>query len=103
VKNRWYSHLKYETWREGEKYILAVGQDSPFPDRKKRNRPKVCPKQNALRYLEQQRGLVLIPKVIPPIVPKPPDDPPQPEVEDFWNRMIADEDPDEHLSLFQLF
>jgi hypothetical protein len=55
IKNRWYSHLKYETVREGDKYVFATaGAATPYGDRKRRKRIKPCPKQNALRLLERQ-------------------------------------------------
>ena len=56
VKNRWYSHLKYISIERGG-CIQLVSDPSlcPFPERKKRKRTKICPQQNALRVLEQQK------------------------------------------------
>lgn len=56
VKNRWYSHLKYRTIENDGKFsFIKDPSESQFPDRKKRNRVKVSPQQNAFRILEQQR------------------------------------------------
>jgi hypothetical protein len=51
LKNRWHSHLKYMTVSEGRNLVLVSGDSAC--GRKKRNRTKTCPKQNALKLLEQ--------------------------------------------------
>jgi hypothetical protein len=53
IKNRWHSHLKHEAKTHGAQLILMRGDDEQAVKRKKRNRMKTCPKQNALRLLEQ--------------------------------------------------
>jgi hypothetical protein len=99
IKNRWYSHLKYETVKDGDRFLFTGnGERSPYPERKKRNRSKASPKQNALRLLEQQRA-VATPK---PIVTKPKwlstDEATSNETEDIWDGMILDEGPDEGVA-----
>jgi hypothetical protein len=54
VKNRWYSHLQHEASHDGQQLVLGVGPFMMRPDRRKRRRTIVDPKQNALRLLEQQ-------------------------------------------------
>lgn len=57
IKNRWYSHLRYRSIeRNGVIQIVSDPSLTPFPERKKRKRTKICPKQNALRILEQQKS-----------------------------------------------
>jgi hypothetical protein len=97
IKNRWYSHLKYETVYDGAKYTwIGNGVNSPYPQRKKRNRMRICPKQNAISLLEQQR--MCTPRQPPPVIaPKPPVEPVvnRSEVEDIWDRMIIEEGTEE--------
>jgi hypothetical protein len=56
IKNRWYSHLQFETIVEGSRVVLA--RNHPLmvgrPERQKRRRPLCDPKGTALRLLEQQ-------------------------------------------------
>jgi hypothetical protein len=109
IKNRWYSHLKYETRQEGERLVFAAPSECLYPERKKRNRAKVYPKQNALRFLQRNRESVLRPLPLPVLVPHPApspaeDPPPCPfETEDFLDRMIADECAESQFLEFQLF
>jgi hypothetical protein len=97
IKNRWYSHLKYETVRDGEKFIMAPGGESLYPERKKRIRIVLPPKQNAFRFLEEQR------QVRAPATQKPTEDPPPFEVEDSWETMVTDQGDDQHCPVFALF
>ena len=70
VKNRWYSHLRYRTAEDGYGRLQFVDpSESAYPERKKRNRPKISPKQNALRMMEQQRRVVARPHCQPVVVP----------------------------------
>jgi hypothetical protein len=55
IKNRWYCHLKYNTTLDGAKYVIAGSGGGGNLERKKRHRVTVCPKQNAIRWIEQQR------------------------------------------------
>jgi hypothetical protein len=104
VKNRWYAHLKFETFWDGDKFVLAAGDEGPCPGRKKRNRLKVSPKQNALRLLEQQRGAITgMLRIGPEVGKKQPENPPVSEVEDIWDRITADDDADEGVSVCPLF
>jgi hypothetical protein len=50
IKNRWYSHLQFETVQEGGIMVLK----SVRPQRQRRRRPVCDPKQNALKLLEQR-------------------------------------------------
>jgi hypothetical protein len=106
IKNRWYSHLRYETVNDGTKYVFAgTGADSPYPERKKRNRLKICPKQSAFSLLEQQRASPFTHTVPMIVMPKPVrEQPPSPpgEVEDIWDRMILEEGAEEPFT-FTLF
>ena len=58
VKNRWYSHLRYRSIQDdnGKFKFVKDQSESLYPDRKKRNRVKISPQQNAMRVLEQQRS-----------------------------------------------
>jgi hypothetical protein len=60
IKNRWHSHLKYDARRDGDAFILDQpgdnGDNRNNPVQKKRNRLRICPKQNAIRWLEQQQA-----------------------------------------------
>jgi hypothetical protein len=97
IKNRWHSHLKYVTVRDGDKYVLAACvADSPYPDRKRRQRAKVCPKQNAMRLLEQQRAAATLQAMAslaqqetqPAAAPK----------QDFWHRLLLEEGMDDQFT-----
>jgi hypothetical protein len=108
IKNRWYSHLKYETRQEGGKFVFAAASDSLYPERKRRNRAKIYPKQNALRFLECHRESIV--RVVPlPLVPRgaaqaQEDSSPWAfETEESVDRMIADECTDCQFSDFALF
>jgi hypothetical protein len=62
IKNRWYSHLKYQTVATDEKRLKLVTDpsESQYPDRKKRNRSQKCPKEAVMLLLEgsmQQRSV----------------------------------------------
>jgi hypothetical protein len=97
IKNRWYSHLKYETVYDGTKYIwIGSGVNSPYPQRKKRNRMRICPKQNAISLLEQQCACTSCqtPQTITP-KPAPENVVNKPEVDDIWDRMIIEEGTEE--------
>jgi hypothetical protein len=50
IKNRWYSHLKYETIQKDDKYVFSAGATA----RKKRNRLSVSPKKRALTAMLEQ-------------------------------------------------
>lgn len=94
IKNRWYSHLRYETVHDGTKYTLTgKGEESPYPQRKKRNRLKVCPKQSAFSLLEQQRAMATVEMPPPPAITRAPDWAPAPKgnEDDIWCRMIFEE------------
>jgi hypothetical protein len=56
VKNRWYSHLRYRVkWDEnGGKWELCGPEDLGMA-RKKRNRKRLCPRENACKVLEMQK------------------------------------------------
>lgn len=57
VKNRWYSHLKFRSVFDPttQQMTIVPGDASPtFQGRKKRNRVRAFPKQNAIRLLEMQ-------------------------------------------------
>jgi hypothetical protein len=96
VKNRWYSHLKYETVLEGTKHIFAPsGAAAPYPDRRKRHRVKACPKQCALRLLELQQRF---PMIQAPVRPAEMQSESQ-ESEDIWDRLILEERDDEEFPL----
>jgi hypothetical protein len=58
VKNRWHSHLKYETVIDGGRYVLPA--DGVVRGRKKRNRAPAFPKANALRMLHQEQRRVML-------------------------------------------
>ena len=69
VKNRWYSHLRYRTIEDGYGQLhFADPSQTPFPSRKKRNRAKISPKQNALRMMEQQRRVAARQVVYQPVI-----------------------------------
>jgi hypothetical protein len=84
VKNRWYSHLKFRSTFDPilREWALAPGETCPmFPDRKKRQRVKVLPQQNAMRILEQQK--CAYPFFVPPAMERlPPVRPPNPVLPD---------------------
>jgi hypothetical protein len=50
IKNRWYSHVKYETIQENNTFIFSAGAIA----RKKRNRIKSDPQQKAFRTVLRQ-------------------------------------------------
>lgn len=58
VKNRWYSHIKYEVFLDqfGIYHFLPDQAQRMLPMRKKRNRVKVSPQLNALKVLEQKKA-----------------------------------------------
>jgi hypothetical protein len=60
IKNRWYSHIQYDARRDGNAFVLDQpgdnGDNRNNPVRRKRNRLRICPKQNAIRWLEQQQA-----------------------------------------------
>jgi hypothetical protein len=67
IKNRWHSHLKHVTEVFGTQFVLkkdACGQTL----KKKRNRTKICPKENALRRLEELSALI---PAVRPQMPEP--------------------------------
>jgi hypothetical protein len=105
IKNRWYSHLKYETVNDGDRYAFAgSGPATPFPERKKRKRVKTDPKQKAMRLLEQQR--LCTHRITIPMTTR--QRPPEGEraaagdVEDIWGGMIIDEGTDDGCE-FRIF
>ena len=59
LKNRWYSHLVYEIVKNpnGSYSFPIDASQLPYPDRKKRNRKKISPAQNALKTLEMQKQM----------------------------------------------
>jgi hypothetical protein len=79
IKNRWYSHLKYQTVAFG-KNIRIVSDASALPDRKKRKRAERHPKENAIKLL-----------VARPQAPNPPREPEIPLELDIWDRFLPDE------------
>lgn len=110
VKNRWYSHLKYKVKEDenGKCQFITDPSESPYPERKKRNRTKVCPQKNAMRMLEQRRiaqqfcqhfhlqqqmQMFMQPQmqVSQPPKPAPVQTPPQPTFVDYWDRSFIDE------------
>jgi hypothetical protein len=96
IKNRWYSHLKYQTIHEGGRLVLAPGGESPYPGRKKRNRAAVYPKQNALQFIQRQcRAMprLIAPPPIPVPAVQPPEDPPPCAIcsQNVCNFMMLDE------------
>lgn len=56
IKNRWYSHIKYRIRADvdGKFHFVTDPSQSLYPERKKRNRTKICPQKNAMRVLEQK-------------------------------------------------
>ena len=66
LKNRWYSHLRYRVIRDQNGRFAFVTDPTlaPFPERRKRNRAKIFPKENALRIIEQQRQIQMLPLVM---------------------------------------
>lgn len=53
VKNRWYSHLRYQTIMVDDKYKMVDSSESVLlPERKKRSRQRAKPQEDALHFLE---------------------------------------------------
>jgi hypothetical protein len=82
--------------QDGRKYtFVGPGVGWPHPERKRRNRLKICPKQSAFSLIEQQRGraivhaipIITISKAARQQLPAP-----TAKVEDLWDRMIGDEE-----------
>jgi hypothetical protein len=109
IKNRWYSHLKHETVHDGERYVFPGSDpESGVSERKKRNRVKTYPKQNAMRLIEQQQQQqhAWPPRIAMPMItrPKPPDgaEADAGEVEDVWDGIMLEEGADEDCP-FEIF
>jgi hypothetical protein len=106
IKNRWYSHLRYATVQDGNHQLVLVKDqgETMFPQRKKRNRTRVCPQQNAMRMLERSPQCWSIPSAMRKELPQPQLDlstgDEEPEVNDFTDLAICAEEFD--LGLFEL-
>jgi hypothetical protein len=94
IKNRWYSHLKYETVLEGEKYVMASNATN---DRRRRHRVKTCPKINALRLLEAQHRACFVrgPTLRVAEQPRTVEKAVETEFEDIWDRTFFEGTPDD--------
>ena len=94
VKNRWYSHLRYRTITDSYEKLMLVTDPAqcPFPDRKKRNRAKISPKQNALRMMEQRAMQAGQPAMVASITEEQAVPPPQvePAKAPVQNGQVAD-------------
>jgi hypothetical protein len=91
IKNRWYSHLKYETVLEGNKYVMS---SNATMDRRRRHCVKTSPKANALRLLDAQHRMRRLPVPMIPVPEQLPTEKPlEAEFEDLWDRDFFDEDP----------
>jgi hypothetical protein len=98
--------LRYDTVVEDGEYVLAEGGESVNSQRKKRNRRKECPKENAIRFMEEHQnpfagmlGLVRPPPSLGGIERVTPAH----EREDFWAGALAEEGADEAFAGFTLF
>jgi hypothetical protein len=63
IKNRWYSHLRYQTVvTDGKIQLAADGQSPDFPNRKRRRRLTPNPKEKAREIIESKAEIASPPR-----------------------------------------
>jgi hypothetical protein len=101
IKNRWYVHLQYQTVLVDQKLqIVTNSSEWQLPERKRRNRQSISPKENVIRLLLHNDGTVAPPEIPKPTgVCMPKEEPPV----DCWDRFMPDEALDEQYAGFARF